>query len=100
MKLIDAARVVRSKNAGPLKVTIDLMFDDAETFELARTSAALSPSNLARIYGRAQGEVQVLPYPQGLAIKLVMDRLIIAGSPGDSDVYGAQQHGPLLELEL
>ena len=100
MKLVDLARVVRSKNAGPLKITIDLMFDDPESYERALASPALSPSNLARIYGRRQGEVEVMPYPQGLAIKLVMERRVIAGSPGDSDVYGAQQHGPLLELEI
>ena len=27
MKLIDAARVIRSKNAGPTTLTLDLLFD-------------------------------------------------------------------------
>ena len=30
MRLQDAARVIRSKNAGPTEITIDLMFDDTE----------------------------------------------------------------------
>ncbi len=100
MKLVDAAKILRSKNAGPLKITIDLMFDDEMMYELARQSPALSPARLARIYGLTEAEVEVLPYPQAMAIKLVMDRRVVAGSPGDSDVYGAQQHGPLLDLEL
>jgi hypothetical protein len=29
-----------------------------------------------------------------------MPRKIVSGSPGDRDVYGAQQHVPLLGLEL
>ena len=29
-----------------------------------------------------------------------MNRKVVAGDPGDRDVYGAQQHGPLLELDL
>ena len=35
-----------------------------------------------------------------IAIKIAMDRSIVAGNPGDRDVYGAQQHAPLLELEI
>jgi hypothetical protein len=27
-------------------------------------------------------------------------RKIMAGDPGDRDVYGAQQHTPLLELDI
>jgi len=100
MMLIEAARVVRSKNAGPLKVTVDLMFDDRDGYERARQSPALSAANVARLYGLDEAQVEVLPYPPALAIKLVMERAIVAGNPGDSDVYGAQQHGPLLELEL
>jgi hypothetical protein len=29
-----------------------------------------------------------------------MPRRIVSGDPGDSDVYGAQQHGPMLAVEL
>jgi hypothetical protein len=29
-----------------------------------------------------------------------MPRGVTAGDPGDADAYGAQQHGPLLGLEL
>jgi len=28
----------------------------------------------------------------------VMDRPQVAGAPGDRDIYGAQQHGPLLDV--
>ncbi|MDB5851284.1 MAG: hypothetical protein JWP29_5036, partial [Rhodoferax sp.] len=34
------------------------------------------------------------------AIKFSMPRAICAGSPGDGDVYGAQQHAPLLGVLL
>ena len=44
--------------------------------------------------------VRVIPYPTAHAIKIVIDRPVIAGDPGDGDVYGAQQHRPLLEIEL
>jgi hypothetical protein len=45
-------------------------------------------------------QVALIPYPPAIAIKIAMDRTIVAGNPGDRDVYGAQQHTPLLEIEL
>jgi hypothetical protein len=33
-------------------------------------------------------------------VKATLPRWAPAGSAGDRDVYGCQQHGPLLELEL
>jgi hypothetical protein len=44
--------------------------------------------------------VEVIPYAPAFAIKIVLPRKVIAGAPGDRDVYGAQQHGPLLGVEL
>jgi hypothetical protein len=55
---------------------------------------------VARLYGRREGSVEVLPYPAALPIKIVMDRLVVSGDLGDRDVYGAQQHAPLLDLDL
>jgi hypothetical protein len=100
MKLIDAARIIRSKNAGPTQITIDILFDDGEAFERARTSDNLSAPEIARRYGVASQHVRIIAYPPAHALKVVMDRTVIAGTPGDRDVYGAQQHGPLLDLEL
>jgi hypothetical protein len=44
--------------------------------------------------------VQVLPFAPAKAIKIVIPRPLVAGDPGDADVYGAQQHRPLLEVVL
>lgn len=98
MKLRDAARVIRSKNAGPTQVTLDLMFDKREMYERALAAASLTPAVLAQRFGVAEAEV--IPYPAANAIKIVIPRRIVAGTPGDTDVYGAQQHRPLLDLEI
>jgi hypothetical protein len=45
-------------------------------------------------------EAEVIPYPAAIAIKIVLPRRVIAGTPGDTDVYGAQQHRPLLDIEI
>ena len=38
MKLVELARTVRSKNAGPLKLTLDLLFDDEAAYRRALQS--------------------------------------------------------------
>lgn len=94
------ARVIRSKNAGPLLLTLDLIFESRAAFaHVAGQSAALR-AEVARLYARPEQEVSVIPYPPALAIKITLPRSLPAGSPGDTDVYGTQQHRPLLGIEL
>jgi hypothetical protein len=100
MKLVDCARVIRSKNAGPTTLSLDLMFEDDARFRQALASPALAATALAPLYGVPQDSVQVIAYAPAFAIKIVLPRKVIAGTPGDRDVYGAQQHGPLLGVEL
>ncbi len=99
-RLAELAQVIRSKNAGPLHLTLDLIFPDAAAYGLAVQSPALSAAAIARLYGVDPATVAVIPFAAANAIKVVMDRPVIAGSPGDSDVYGAQQHRPLLGVVL
>ncbi len=98
MRLRDAARIIRSKNAGPTQVTIDLMFDDRNMYERALKATSLKPAVVAQRYGVAEAEV--IPYPAANSIKIVLPRRVIAGTPGDTDVYGAQQHRPMLDVEI
>ena len=100
MKLTDAAQVIRSKNAGPVQVTLDILFPTPQAYALAVQSPSLTPAALAPLYGLDSDAVAVIPLAAAQAIKIVMDRPVVAGTPGDADVYGAQQHRPLLEIEL
>jgi Domain of unknown function (DUF4387) len=100
MKLEDIASVIRSKNAGPRVLTLDVMFADDAAYGRAVQSRALTAPRIAALYGVPEGHVRVIPYPLGRAIKIVMPRRVTAGDPGDTDAYGAQQHSPLLGVEL
>jgi hypothetical protein len=100
MKLSDIAQVIRSKNAGPRRLTLDIMFGSDADYQRVVQSPALGPEVIGRLYRVPAESVTVLPYPVGRAIKIVMARRIMAGDPGDFDVYGAQQHAPLLGIEL
>ena len=97
-ELHDIARIIRSKNAGPTLLTIDVLFADDNRFQTGL--AALTPEAVAARYGRAPQGITVIAYPPAFAVKIVMDRACTAGLPGDRDVYGAQQHGPLLGMPV
>ena len=92
--------MVRSKNAGPRRFTLDIMFRDDADYRRAVQSEAVTPQNIAPLYGVPANSVTVINYPLGRAIKVVVPRNIMSGDPGDRDVYGAQQHTPLLELDI
>jgi len=100
LTLRELARVVRSKNAGPTLLTLDLFLRDAQAYERAAASPALSAESVARCYGVAPASVQRYLLPALQAIKFSLPRRVVAGEPGDGDLYGAQQHAPLLELSL
>jgi hypothetical protein len=96
----DIAKVCKSKNAGPFDLTIDVVFDDAAMFERVRATGVLCPALFARLYGVDEADVLFTPYPPGLAFKATLPRLVPAGDIGDTDVYGAQQHAPLLDVNV
>jgi hypothetical protein len=100
MKLQDLAQVIRSKNAGPRCLTLDIIFTKESDFHRVIGGGALGREKLAELYGLSAELIRVVEYPLANAIKISMPRAITAGDPGDRDVYGAQQHTPLLQLEI
>jgi hypothetical protein len=100
MQLQDFAQVVRSKNAGPRRLTLDVIFRSDSDYQRAAQSEAPTAEKVAPLYGLPALAVKVINYPLGRAIKIVIPRRIMSGDPGDRDVYGAQQHTPLLGLEI
>ncbi len=100
MQLQDLAQVIRSKNAGPLRLTFDIMFRNDDDYRRAMQSPALTAARIGALYGVPDTSIEVIAYPLGRAVKIVLPRPLTAGDPGDRDVYGAQQHAPLLEVEI
>ena len=99
-KLKDIAVVCKSKNAGPYELTIDAVFADKETFDKVRASGVICPELFARLYNVPVEDILFTVYEPGLAFKATLPRLVSAGDLGDTDVYGAQQHGPLIDVEI
>ena len=100
MQLQDIAAVIRSKNAGPRRLTLDVMFATDDDYRRVAQSPALTPRASPHCIASPEHDVTIIPYPLGRAIKITLARTLMAGDPGDRDVYGAQQHAPLLGIEL
>ena len=94
------AHVIRSKNAGPTQLTIDVFFNDAQAYARCAASVRLSGAAIADLYDCDAAQVQRHVLPAILAMKFTLPRHIRAGDPGDGDVYGAQQHAPLLGIQV
>lgn len=90
----------RSKNAGPFLVTLDLVCKDEAAFRRIRDSGVWNAKTLADLYGVDADDVQIVEFELGLAFKATLPRLVGSGDPLDTDVYGAQQHAPLLGLQV
>lgn len=96
----DFASVCRSKNAGPFMVTLDIVFETDEIYGRVAATGVLKPELFARLYGVKPEQVQFTPYPAARAFKATLPRLISSGDIGDTDVYGSQQHAPMLDIEI
>lgn len=98
--LADLATLIRSKNAGPFWLTLDIMFDDADSFTRVVRAGVVNAPAVARCYGLDVSQVRVMVVANAQAIKVSFPRLISAGAPGDGDCLGGQQYAPLLDIPV
>ena len=99
--LSQIAKTIRSKNAGVDKITFDIIFRESADYEHVCRSGVLSRQNFATLYNIDESRISdFVEYDPGLAIKITIYREHPSGSPGDSDIFGAQQYAPLLDVQV
>ena len=95
-KLIDVASVIRSKNSGPYELTFDVIFKDFDMYNKVKAAKAF-----CRLYNIPESDIIKLVYfDPAKAVKVTIVRPIPSGALGETDVYGAQQHAPLMKYEF
>lgn len=101
MRLYDCAQIVRSKNAGPFALTIDLFFGDEESYQRARGSRLLTVAGVARAYGVAEETVKGVWWDDRIhAAKVSLVRWSSSSDPYCADLFGAHLHTPLASSDL
>ena len=97
-KLIEYTKILRSKNAGPLFITFDLIFNTTD--DMKYVADRLTKDAVAKAYEVDVKTVDIIPYEVVNSIKITFPRKNISGSLEDNDIYGCQQHIPLANIVL
>jgi len=100
-KLSALAKTIRSKNAGVGLITFDVIFTERAAYERVKRAKVLTPEAVCALYGiPPQRIADFVEFDPGNAIKFTIYRLRPSGSPGDPDIFGAQQYAPLLDIDV
>jgi len=100
-KLTDIASVIRSKNSGPYELTLDIIFNNYEDFERVSQGGFINNELICSLYNLTPDKIIcIIAFSPAKAIKVTVKRPLCSGDLGETDVYGAQQHAPLLGLEF
>ena len=100
-KLSELASTIRSKNAGVNQITFDIIFPDAASYRRVLATGAITRESIAKLFSIPTSRISdFVAFAPANAIKFTLYRLRPSGSPGDWDILGCQQYGPLLELEI
>lgn len=98
MTLGEAAKYVRSKNAGPFWMTIDIFCDEDESYNRIKNSENLTVEHLQELYHVDLVEKYAMDDLR--VMKFSMPRPHPQGSPHDADMHAGQQYIRMLDIEL
>lgn len=102
----EIAKVIRSKNAGPFEITLDVMFDNVAVYQKIKESGILIPAKIADLYGISVDRIVWCGFfDKALAFKATIPRYR-NGKPNSSggfmenDVHGSQKYLPLSNIAI
>ena len=99
--ITEIAKVVRTKNSGPFELTLDIIFKDRKYYDIIKKKGYITKVLISKLYKVPLNKVgEPVFFEPANAVKITIARKIPSGTIGDTDVYGAQQHAPLLGLSF
>ena len=99
-KLEDVCHQIRSKNAGPFWISVDLFFRDREAFDRYAGAKELQPQHLAPLLGVRTDQVGCYPVPDLAVLKISYPRRDPQGGMIERDLHGGQQYIRIVDVEL
>lgn len=95
------ADIIRSKNSGPYELTMDLMFNRESDYQYVKKNRLIDEALVCSLYRIPREKIiGIVYFDPAKAVKVTIVRPICSGDLGEKDVYGAQQHAPLLSINL
>ncbi len=98
MKVGEQVKKIRSKNAGPFWITVDVFCGDDETYQKMNT--LLSSNMIAELYRVPVETLKRFAIPGLSVLKFSFPRSVVQGGRFDRDMHGAQMSVLLAELDL
>ena len=89
---------VRSKNAGPFWLTIDIFCGDKAAYE--RVVSGLATATVARALGADTQNLKRFDIPALNVVKISLPRPTIQGAVNDRDMHGASWAALVAEIEI
>lgn len=99
-KLREVCRHVRSKNAGPYWITVDLFFADRGAFDAHADSPAIGTAAVGELLGVDGARIKRFKISDLNVVKLSYPRVHPQGGAVERDMHGGQQYVRLLDVEL
>ncbi|MGI9394307.1 MAG: DUF4387 family protein [Boseongicola sp.] len=97
-KISDIAGKVRSKNAGPFWLTIDIFCDSRDAYDRVRNG--LNTSAVAALLGTHLQTLKRFDMDELNVVKLSIPRPEVQGTIRDRDMHGAALASLVAELEI
>ncbi|WP_062354344.1 DUF4387 domain-containing protein [Herbidospora yilanensis] len=94
----ELALEVRSKNAGPFWVTMELFMRTAEDYTTVADQGFINEQVVGGLYGVDPATVQIFRIPALNVVKISFPRRVAQGSLHDRDIHAGQHHVPLAAL--
>jgi Domain of unknown function (DUF4387) len=96
----DLAALIRSKNAGPFWLTLDIFCESDTSYNAIAAPDVITPQRIADIYDADPDSVRIFRLPHLRVIKISLPRPNIQGAVADRDMHAGQQHIPVSLLPL
>jgi uncharacterized protein DUF4387 len=90
--------LIRSKDAGPFMLTLDLFFTDADSRRAFLDAGIFSAERIGGLYGVDPGQVQIYDLADIGAMKVSFPRPVPSGDFGDTDITGGQQYAIVVDM--
>lgn len=89
---------VRSKNAGPFWLTVDIFCGTPDAF--ARVRDGVSTDRIARLFQTSPDQIKRFDIPDLNVVKFSLPRPAIQGTVADRDMHGASWAALVAELDV
>ena len=99
-KIAELAQYVRSKNAGPFWVTLEIFCDNDESYRRIKNSPNIAPEKVAQLYGANAGMMKSFYIDNLRIIKFSYPRPKPSGHKYENDMHAGQQYIRIAELEV